>query len=132
MFLEMGRGHLYTPGMEEKRLRAHQILSPLVCLMRRNREREKKKPGHPINFYPRQESAGNTEWKVLAERVIFPVVFYSPRLTSVLPPLQPSRPTTSRWPPRLRFISDGLSMLQRVPQISKPQLVSQDSLSDGP
>lgn len=63
--------------METNRFRVHQTLSSLACLMSRNRE---YKPGHPVNFYPRQDSAGNTEWKGLAQRVSFLVLFYSPRL----------------------------------------------------
>lgn len=70
------------------------------------------KAGHPTNFYPRQESAGNTEWKVLAEGLIFLPLLFS-RLTSVLPPLQPLRPIASRWVPWV--IADELSASKGAP-----------------
>lgn len=66
--------------------------------------------------------------------VIFPVPSYPPPPTAhfSFASFGPPTHTAFRWPPMLRLISSGLSMPQKVPQISKPQLVSQGCLPDAP
>lgn len=106
--------------MERNKSRVHP--SPKSLGMS-DKQKQNNSQGRPIHLFSRQESAGNAGWRVLAEGSI---------LHSLRLPLQPSGPTSAWWPPRVTFISNGLSELLKVTHISKPWLVSQDRLPDGP
>lgn len=119
-----------TPGMERKRFRGYQTPSPLDRLMSRT---ENKSRGAQLTSTPGQESAGNWSgrcWQGWG--VISPVPSYPPPQGFSFASFGPPTHTAFRWPPMSRLISSGLSMPQKVSQISKPQLVSQGCLPDAP